>query len=444
MTLKINTKVEYSSKRAQRELQFKLLKKALNQAYKSKFYKIKFKQAGVTPKNFKRLEDIQKFPLTSKKEFIEHNMDFLACTPEKVIRLIMTGGTTGKPKMLLLSKKDIESYSIPMIRNFIMANLTQKDVAILLINVGLTSGGIMYGIEAPERFEMLPLQVGLMTDPKTTCELMRRLHATTFLAAAPSMIKFTHEVQRLGFNLKKDFSIRHIISGGAGVSPQMRKSLEKIWGAKWYHAYGSCEGGRMSAECKEHDGYHTFPDDLYVETLSPKTGIPVADGEEGVMTFTTLKREAMPLIRYQGLNDVVRMSTKKCACGRTTPRLWVTGRLEERIVLKGFYKLYLYQIDEAFKRFQGINDYQLVIIDKGDKDYITVQVELEKRKRNEKLKQDLQKAILFSCESLARGIKDKAVGEIKVEFVNIGLLPRSSQGKLKTRLLDKRKLKFIT
>jgi len=424
------------------------LKKTLSLSFReSPFYKNKFKKVKLTIADFKNIKDLEKFPVTTREELLENNLKFLTCPMERIFKVFYSGGTTGYPKAIFLSKKDYyEIYCVSLLRFLSGLGLKRGKSVAGLIHHGLLPGGIAFAAKTTEMLGGLYIGAGINIDSERLAHILKTLKVKFIFAAPPLLSKYTELLENLKIDLKKEFWVEKIIIGGTAISPSSRKTLEKKWGAKIFMQYGTCEGGNIGSECKFRDGYHIYPsplgDPLYIEVLDSKTFKPLSGDQEGIIAITTLKREAMPLIRYVGLKDYVKISTKKCKCGNHSPKIWFVGRESDTINLRGFHKLYLYQIDEALEKLRLGFDYKLIVKAKKNKDILILKLEIEKRKRTQQLKQKVLNELAKCSESLSRGILDGDIEFTSIKFVDVGSLPRTQSGKIEKRLLDERKVEY--
>lgn len=360
-----------------RELQFKRLKKTLNLVYKRvPFYRNLFEAHGVTPRDLRSLEDISKFPFTTKLALRDNYPYGLFAVPMKdVVRLHASSGTTGKPIVVGYTNKDLETWAGLIARIASMAGVTDEDVAQVTFGYGLFTGafGLHYGLEKVGA-TIVPSSVG-----NTEKQIMiMKDFGTTVLVGTPSYaLHLAEAAARMGIG-PGDLRLRVGLFGAEAWSENMRGELEKAWGIKATDNYGLSEvmGPGVSGECIEALGMHINEDHFLVEVIDPDTGEPRGPGEEGELVITTLTKEAFPVIRYR-TKDITTLYCEPCSCGRTTARMRkVTGRTDDMLIISGV-NVFPSQIESVLMDMDGIAPhYQIVVTKKGYLDMMEVRVEL--------------------------------------------------------------------
>ncbi|MHB8918742.1 MAG: phenylacetate--CoA ligase family protein, partial [Desulfocucumaceae bacterium] len=319
-----------------RELQFKRLRKTLKLVYnRVPFYRNLFEAHGVTPRDLRSLEDISKFPFTTKLALRDNYPYGLFAVPMKdVVRLHASSGTTGKPIVVGYTNKDLETWAGLIARIASMAGVTDEDVAQVTFGYGLFTGafGLHYGLEKVGA-TIVPSSVG-----NTEKQIMiMKDFGTTVLVGTPSYaLHLAEAAARMGIG-PGDLRLRVGLFGAEAWSENMRGELEKAWGIKATDNYGLSEvmGPGVSGECIEALGMHINEDHFLVEVIDPDTGEPRGPGEEGELVITTLTKEAFPVIRYR-TKDITTLYCEPCSCGRTTARMRkVTGRTDDMLIISG-------------------------------------------------------------------------------------------------------------
>lgn len=363
-----------------RELQFKRLKKTLNLVYKRvPFYRDLFQAHGVTPRDLQSLEDISRFPFTTKLALRDNYPYGLFAVPMKdVVRLHASSGTTGKPIVVGYTNKDLETWSGLIARIASMAGVTDQDVAQVTFGYGLFTGafGLHYGLEKVGA-TIVPSSVG-----NTEKQIMiMKDFGTTVLVGTPSYaLHLAEAAARMGIG-PGELRLRVGLFGAEAWSENMRGELEKAWGIKATDNYGLSEvmGPGVSGECIEALGMHINEDHFLVEVIDPDTGEPRGPGEEGELVITTLTKEAFPVIRYR-TKDITTLYSEPCSCGRTTARMRkVTGRTDDMLIISGV-NVFPSQIESVLMDMDGIAPhYQIVVTKKGYLDMMEVRVELTEK-----------------------------------------------------------------
>ncbi|MFZ3138919.1 MAG: phenylacetate--CoA ligase [Thermodesulfovibrionales bacterium] len=424
--------IETISRTALEELQLKRLKQTARQAYKNiPFYKEYFSKLNIKPNDIASLKDMQKLPFTTREDLREnYPFGMLAVAKEQVVRLHTSSGTTGKPKAIFFSKKDVDRAAELIARCLIMTGIKKDDVLQNMMTYGLFTGALVmhYGAEKvgvlviPAGPGNTKRQIALMQDFKTTT-----LHLT------PSYALYLASVMsNEGLVPKRDLSLRRAYLGSEPYSEETRNKIEKFFDIDVYNSYGLSEmnGPGVAFECAEKNGMHLWEDNFIMEIIDPDTGKKVPEGENGELVLTTLCREAMPILRYR-TRDIVMIIPGKCKCGRTHRRISrIIGRSDDMIIIRGV-NIFPQQIERVLMGIKAVaQNYQIVL---EAYDQMTVRVEISK---------DLFDGRVEHLVNLQNEITEKLRSEIlvkpKVELLEPGTLP-VSEGK-STRVIDKRTL----
>ena len=395
------------------------------------FYKRLFDKQGVKPRDVKSLEDIKRLPFTEKEALMENYPFGMFAVPMKeIVRIHASSGTTGKQKVVGYTKRDIRTWSNLIARIVTMAGVTDEDVAQICFGYGLFTGGfgLHYGLE----------KVGAMIIPASTGNTEKQItmmqdFGTTALIATPSYAMYMVEVaEDMGVDTSK-LKLRVGLFGAEPWTENMRKEIERRWNIKAADNYGLTEliGPGVAGECECCDGLHLNEDHFYPEVIDAKTGETLGYGEVGELVFTSLTREAFPIIRYR-TRDISMLIDEPCACGRTTVRMKkVTGRADDMLIIRGV-NVYPSQIESVLMGTEGVAPhYQLIVTRKGYLDDLEVQVELSGEKFTGKFKE---------LEELEKNLKYK-LNKVLMISAKVKLLePRSIErtvGKAK-RVIDLR------
>lgn len=424
--------IEMISRRALEELQMKRLKQTVRKAYKNiPFYKEHFSKLHIQPKDIASLKDIRKLPFTTREDLREYYpFGMLAVTKEQVVRLHTSSGTTGKPKAIFFSKKDVDRAAELIARCLIMTGVAKDDVLQNMMTYGLFTGALVmhYGAE----------KVGVLVIPAGPGNTKRQLalmqdFKTTTLHITPSYALYLASVmQNEGLDPQKDFTLRRAYLGSEPYSEETRKKIEKFFHIDVYNSYGLSEmnGPGVAFECREKNGMHLWEDNFIMEIIDPDTGETKPDGEKGELVLTTLYREAMPILRYR-TSDITRILPGKCKCGRTHRRISrIIGRTDDMIIVRGV-NIFPQQIERVLMGIKAVaQNYQIVL---ESYDQMTVRVEIVK---------ELFDGKVDHLVNLRNEITEKIRSEIlvrpKVELLEPGTLP-VSEGK-SIRVIDKRTL----
>ncbi|MEE0997101.1 MAG: phenylacetate--CoA ligase [Paludibacteraceae bacterium] len=414
------------------KLQVERLRKTVEIAMNSPFYGKIFKEKGITPESIKSLDDLMRFPFTTKED-LRNNYPFgLASVPkEKIVRLHSSSGTTGNPTVIVHTQEDLNQWANQVARCMYMVGLRDTDVFQNTSGYGMFTGGLgfQYGAE----------RLGAMTIPAAAGNSKRQVKfimdfGTTVLHAIPSYATRLAEVFfEMGIDPKKDTKLTTLCIGAEPHSEEQRKRIEQLLGVKAYNCFGMSEmnGPGVAFECKEQNGLHIWEDYVIAEILDPETLEPVAEGEVGELVLTTINREAMPLFRYR-TRDLTRFLPGECPCGRTHRRISrFQGRSDDMMIVKGV-NIFPVQIEKILMGFKELGmNYLITIETVGNNDEMMVEVELGEVRID-----DFPKLQALTKE-ITRQLKDEILLTPRVKLVENGTLPQS-EGKA-VRVKDLRK-----
>lgn len=409
------------TERELKRLQLEGLQWTVNHAYKnSEFYRNRFDEAGVQPRNIKSLKDIAKLPFTTADDLRDGYPFPLRSTPfEKIVRIHASSGTTGKRKVLCYTQKDINDWANMFARCYEMAGLTTKDRVQIAVGYGVWTAGVGFQLGC-ERFGALAIPVG-PGNIDMQCQFLEDFQPTVLCATASMALLMGEEVQKRG--LRKRISLKKVIMGSERSSDAMREKMKELLGVE--HVFdipGLTElyGPGTGLDCIHHEGIHYWADYYILELLNPETLDPVPSGETGEMVVTTLRKEAAPLVRYR-TRDLTRLIPRRCSCGSILPmhdRL--LGRSDDMFIFRAV-NIYPGQIDHILSNTKGVgSEYQIHLDRKEDgKDYMTIKVE-----RAEGVDASGDQALTSTMEE---EIKKQILVSAKVEITGYGSLPRSER-----------------
>jgi len=366
--------IETASRDEITALQTERLKWSLRHAYDNvPAYRKKFDAAGVAPSDFKRIEDLAKFPFTTKHD-LRDNYPFgmFAVPQEKVARIHASSGTTGKPTVVGYTKKDIDIWSGLMARSIRASGGRPGMKVHISYGYGLFTGGLgaHYGAEAlgctviPVSGGMTERQVQLITDFKPQ-----------IIMVTPSyMLAILDEFRAKGLNPRSS-SLKVGIFGAEPWTNSMRTEIEEAFGIDAVDIYGLSEvmGPGVANECIEtKDGLHIWEDHFYPEIIDPETGNVLPDGERGELVFTSLSKEAMPVIRYR-TRDLTRLLPGTARSHRRMEK--VTGRSDDMMIVRGV-NIFPTQIEELLMRCERLSPhYQIELLREERLDVMRLLVE---------------------------------------------------------------------
>lgn len=339
-----NPALETLSPQALRQHEAPLLARQMEYLYNhSDYYRLRFDDAGVKPSDIRCHQALEALPFTEKRELAAAQRQGALigphqCAPgDKIVRLVGTGGTSGKPMRIGWTRRDVEAYNEMGARALWIMGCRPGDVVVNCFNYSIYAGGVMDHMSF-ERLgaSMLAYGVGRTRE---LLELLQDMPGDKCLYATPSyairLAEAAHEagIDPRSLRLKKGF-----FSGEAGLQvPGYRQRIEEIWGMSSHDLYGIAELGCQSAECEHRAGMHYCGAGLVVaELIDPVSGAvkPLRDGEQGELVYTSIQREASPLLRLRS-HDQVEVNTEPCACGRSSFRFHTLGRSDDMFVVKG-------------------------------------------------------------------------------------------------------------
>jgi phenylacetate-CoA ligase len=331
---------------------------------------------SAAPEDVASLDDLPRLPFTFKSDLREHYpFGLLAVPRERVVRVQASSGTGGKPTVVGYTRQDLETWTEVMARCLTAAGVRAGMVFHNANGYGLFTGGLGFH-QAAERLgtTVVPVSGGFT---KRQVVLLRDLQGQA-LAATPSYALHMAEVLRGEGAGPDDLALEVGLFGGEPWTEAMRRQLESELGLAAMNFYGLSEiiGPGVSAECREvRQGLHVQEDHFLAEVVDPETGDPLAPGHEGELVFTTLTKEALPLLRYR-TGDIASLTYEPCPCGRTLARMSaVRGRRDDMLIIRGV-NLYPSEVEHVLLGVDGLGpDYQLIVERRGALDALTVACE---------------------------------------------------------------------
>ena len=404
------------------KLQVAKLKKSVEIALKSPFYKKRLGELGLTPDDFNSVSDIRKLPFTTKADLREnYPFGLVGGNLDDAIRLHSTSGTTGNPTVVTYSKHDIDSWANMIARNMYMVGCRNSDFFQNSSGYGMFTGGLgfQYGAE----------RLGATTIPAAAGNSKRQImfirdFGTTCLHAIPSYaIRLAEVFQEEGID-PRSTHLRTLFIGAEPHTEEQRRRIERLLGVKAYNSFGMTEmnGPGVAFECKYQNGMHLWEDNYIIEIVDPDTLEPVPDGEMGEMVLTTLDRDMMPILRYR-TRDLTRILTGECPCGRTHRRIdRIKGRTDDMFIIKGV-NVFPMQIEKILVQYPGLgSNYLITLSTENDNDICTVEVELDD------IATDIIPELEKMTKDIQRALKDEILLTPRVRLVKKGSLP-VSEGK---------------
>jgi phenylacetate-CoA ligase len=403
------------------QLQLKGLQWTVNHAYNgSPVYKKRLEDAGMGPDSIRSLDDLGKLPFTTSKDLQEgYPFPLLSVPFEKVVRIHASSGTTGKRKVLCYTQKDIEDWTHFFARCYEMAQLTFEDRVQIAVGYGVWTAGISFQMGC-EAFGAMAIPAG-PGNLDMQCQFLVDFQTTVMCCTSSMGLLMAEQVDKRG--IKDKINLKKMIFGSERSSDSMRKRINDLLALEHlFDIPGMTElyGPGTGLDCAFHTGIHYWADYYILEILDPDTLKPVPEGETGEMVVTTLKKEAVPLIRYR-TRDLTRLIPGECPCGSMLPRHdRLLGRSDDMIIFRAV-NIYPGQVDHVLSGIDDIgSEYQIILDRKEDgKDYMTIKIE-RGEDVNRSQEPELRKKI-------SEQIKKEVLVSGDIEIVDYGSLPRSER-----------------
>ena len=430
-----NMEFETLPREALEAIQLRRLQAVVERVYATvPFYRRKYQEAGVTPADIKTLKDLERLPFTTKQD-LRDNYPFgmFAVPMDHVVRIHASSGTTGKPTVVGYTARDIQNWSELMARALAAGGATRGDIIHNAYGYGLFTGGlgVHYGAERLGA-SVIPISGG---NTKRQILIMKDF-GPTIITCTPSYALHLAEVAaEVGVDFK-ELRFRAGIFGAEPWSEQMRQEIERKLNIDAIDIYGLSEvmGPGVSIECIEaKKGLHVFEDHFIPEIIDPVTGKTMPNGEKGELVFTSITKEAFPVIRYR-TRDISSLNREPCICGRSHVRMnRVSGRTDDMLIIRGV-NVFPSQIESVLMEIEEVEPhYQLVVDREGNLDILTVMVEVGEHGFSDEVRvlQNLEKKI-------SKNIKEYLGVSAKVKLVEPKTIARS-EGKAQ-RVIDNRKI----
>ena len=397
-----------------------------------KYYRDLMDEKGVKPEDIKSIDDIKKLPFLTKNDLREaYPYGLLGTDLKNCVRIQSTSGTTGKRVVAFYTQHDIDLWEECCARAIVAAGGTNEDVVQVCYGYGLFTGGP--GLNGGSH------KVGSLTLPMSSGNTDRQIQfmmdlESTILCCTPSYAAFIGEsLAEKGYK-PEDNKLKAGIFGAEPWTEEMRRSIEKSLGIKAYDIYGLTEtsGPGVSFECSEQKGMHINEDHFYAEIIDPDTGEVLPEGSKGELVFTSLDKEAFPLLRYR-TRDICILTREKCSCGRTHVKMTKPmGRSDDMMIIRGV-NVFPSQIETVLLNEGYTPNYQILVDRKNNTDTLDINVELTPEQFSDKVSdiQAMEKALEGAMRTML------GIGP-KVHLVAPKSIVRS-EGKA-VRVIDNRKL----
>ena len=428
-----NEEIETMSRDDMKKLQDERLVKQVKHVYENvKYYRDLMDKKGVKPEDIKGTDDLHKLPFLSKADLREaYPYGLLAKPLSDCVRIHSTSGTTGKRVVAFYTQNDLDMWADCVARAITAAGGTNEDVVQIAYGYGLFTGGS--GLHDGSH------KVGCLTLPMSSGNTERQIQfmqdlGATILCCTPSYAAYIGEtIEEMGIK-PEDLKLKAGIFGAEPWTEEMRQTIEKSLGIKAFDIYGLTEssGPGVAFECCEQTGMHINEDNFIAEIIDPETGEVLPEGEVGELVFTSITKEAFPLLRYR-TRDLCVLSRKKCSCGRTLVKMAKPmGRSDDMMIIRGVH-VFPSQIETVLIA-EGYAPNYIIEVDRiNNSDTLDIVVEMKPEQFSDKVKdmQDQERALALAIKTML-GINPK------VHLVSPKSITRS-EGKA-VRVIDKRKL----
>ena len=367
--------IECASRDQIRKWQYERLVKQVKNVYDNvPYYHTRMRNMGLEPGDIRSIDDLHKLPFITKDDLRDaYPYGLLARPLTDCVRIQSTSGTTGRRVVAFYTQHDLDLWEECCARAIVAAGGTKDDVVHVSYGYGLFTGGP--GLNGGSH------KLGSLTLPMSSGNTERQIQfmtdlGSTILCCTPSYAAYLGEtVQELG--VKDKIKLKAGIFGAEAWTEEMRQDIQKSLGIKAYDIYGLTEisGPGVSFECSEQSGMHINEDHFIAEIIDPNTGKVLPDGEKGELVFTSITKEAFPLLRYR-TRDICVLSREKCACGRTHVKMSKPmGRSDDMLIVKGV-NVFPSQIETVLINQGFAANYQIIVTRVKNSDRIEVQVEL--------------------------------------------------------------------
>lgn len=424
---------ECMNREAMTRLQDERLRNMVERVYYNvPFYRKKMQAMGLEPGDIEGVKDLNKLPFTTKVDLRDNYPFGLFASPmEDVVRLHASSGTTGKPTVVGYTRRDVAMFAEVVARSLTAAGVKRHDVLQNAYGYGLFTGGlgVHYGAERIGA-TVVPISAG---NTKKQIQLLQDFK-TTAMALTPSYALYLAEsLEEQGID-PKTLALKVGIFGAEPWTESMRREIEERLDIKAFDIYGLSEiiGPGVSIECQAQKGLHIFEDHFIPEIINPKTLEVLEAGNEGELVFTTITKEALPLLRYR-TKDLTTLDYQPCECGRTTVRMKkCTGRSDDMLIIRGI-NVFPSQVESVLLDLNETSPHYLLVVDRNHNlDTLEVQVEV-----NELFFSDTIKNLEAVKTKIKQALDSTLSIAVKVTLVEPKTLQRS-EGKA-VHVIDKRK-----
>lgn len=427
-----NKTMECMSRDELRSIQDERLRSVVRRVYQNvPYYRNKMQEAGISPKDIKGVDDLHLLPFTTKEDLrANYPFGMFAVPHSEIVRIHASSGTTGKPTVSGYTSGDIDRWAELMARSLYCAGVNNHDTVQVSYGYGMFTGGlgVHYGVE----------KIGASVIPISGGNTARQImvmedFGTSVICCTPSYIlNIVDVIKNMNIDISK-IKLKVGIMGAEPWSESMRLRIEEELNIDALNIYGLSEvmGPAVAMECLQKSGMHIWEDHFIPEIIG-KNNEPLDYGQQGDLTFTTLTKHGMPLIRYK-THDLTSLNSELCECGRTHVRMnRILGRTDDMLIIRGV-NVFPSQIEYAILQVKGIQPHYKIIVDRaGLLDTVEVHVELTPEMMSDTVK-DMERIHV----ELSKSIESHALINAKIKLCQPGSIERF-EGK-SSRVIDKRK-----
>lgn len=430
-----NKEVECMDRDRLRALRSERLVDTVRRAYDNvPAYRRKFDEAGITPQDIRGIDDLPRIPFTTKTDFRDnYPFGMFAVPMDQVVRVHASSGTTGKSTVVGYTRNDVAMWAELMARTLGAGGATRGDIVHNAYGYGLFTGGLgaHYGAEKIGA-SVIPMSGG---NSKRQIQIMQDFGSTVLCCTPSYAILLGETATEMDVDIRA-LPLRVAFLGAEPWTESMRRQIEDALGIDALDIYGLSEviGPGVSYECMEKSGLHINDDHFVAEIIDPETGEPLPPGAKGELVFTSLTKEALPLLRYR-TRDITYLDDSPCPCGRSFVRMHrLMGRTDDMLIVRGV-NVFPSQIEGVLMEMEDVEPHYLIVVDRepGAMDQMEVWVEVSSRMASDEVR---------TLESIERRIErelESTLGiSLRVKLVEPKTIARS-EGKAK-RVVDRRDL----
>ena len=370
------------------QLQIERLQSTLNRVYRNvALYHQKFDDYNIDIESIKEIDDIRKLPFTTKDDLRKsYPYDMFAVPLRDIVRIHSSIGRSGRPIAIGYTRNDLQNWSMLVARLLAAAGVTEHDFVQMAFDYSMVTGGFGFHYGA-ERLGASVIPSSSNSSIRRQIIIMKDYKSSVLLSTPGYAIKIIHILKEMGIH-PEQLNLRVGLFGAEPWSEEIRTQIEQELRIDAYNTYGVNElvGPGTAGECEMKNGLHVNEDNFIVEIIDPETLEPVKPGEEGALVFTTINKEAFPLIRYR-TSDISSLIAGECPCGRTFSRIkTVAARTDDMIVIMGV-NIFPAQIEEILKKAEGVEPHFEVFVKNRDGvDFLEVRVEVSEKAFNDEIK----------------------------------------------------------